>query len=229
MFLNLFEVNIKFVDDQEKLTIDGRETSKDEFINLVVRHSAFFTPWLAPVFQYTLNLILNLKPFYLPRLHRFGKNFVATLGFLLLTYNIILNLRPIKTLGTTTRELVNQFESLDLIKHGLNFEQRWGMFSPAPSRSDGWHIIYGERYNGAKVDLWGTDYRFPLKKPESVAATYRNQRWRKYLDTVVRETHKGYRPYFLQHICYEINKYKKNPLFKLKKGLPPFHGRTYAG
>ena len=217
IMLNLFEVKIHFSNETNEFKINNKEASKDELINLIVRHSLFYTPWTARILRFFMKFTMELNQLSFSTYKSLAQKSVTAIGCLLLLYNVVLNLRPLKNLSSTSRKIVQEVEGFDLLKHGLNFEQRWGMFSPEPSRSDGWHIIYGERYNGAKVDLWGTDFRTPLEKPESVAATYRNQRWRKYLDTVVRETHKGYRPYFLQHICYEINKYKKNPLMKLKK------------
>ena len=56
------------------------------------------------------------------------------------------------------------------MQYGLMFSQQWSMFSPYPSMKDGWHIIYGERANGDKVDLWGTDFTKKHIKPKNIAA-----------------------------------------------------------
>ena len=200
--------------------IDDTNVSKEDFINEISRHSIFYSRLTAKVIRKLLTFIFSFDDLNIVstlKLNIIGKKTWMLVGVLFVTYNILLNLKPYNFTSNSIKMFLDKIESIDVLKHGFNFEQRWGMFSPYPSKSDGWHVIYGERFNGSKVDLWGTDFRNPMKKPESVADTYRNQRWRKYLDTVIRESHKGYRPYFLQHICYEINKGKKNPMQKLKK------------
>jgi len=200
--------------------INNNEVSKEEFIKKLSRHSILFSRYTEKLINCLLGFVFNLDDLDIVskfKLNFIGKKAWLVIGVFFVSYNILLNLKPYKFTSNRIKMFLDYIESIDELKHGFNFEQRWGMFSPYPSKSDGWHIIFGERYNGNKVDLWGTDFRAPMKKPESVADTYRNQRWRKYLDTVVRDSHKGYRPYFLQHICYEVNKGKKNPMFKLKK------------
>lgn len=63
----------------------------------------------------------------------------------------------------------------------LRVDQCWNMFAPMPLTSDGWIVVDARLVNGSHVDLWsGREVTFD--KPENVAATYRDQRWRKYLE-----------------------------------------------
>ena len=65
--------------------------------------------------------------------------------------------------------------------HLTGLEQTWRMFAPQPMIDDGWYEMKGVLADGSVVNLWQPDQPLPTRKPASVAATYRNQRWRKYL------------------------------------------------
>jgi hypothetical protein len=66
----------------------------------------------------------------------------------------------------------------------LGLDQGWGLFAPRPGRAVGWHLVIGTRKDGTTIDLLRggkvidrdhlADY-----KPELLAATYPNGRWRK--------------------------------------------------
>ena len=94
----------------------------------------------------------------------------------------------------------------------LGLEQYWGMFAPSPSREDGWYVIPGELRDGQEVDLMPItrdDYgmhRVTYKKPQDVAATYKNEHWRKYLENIYKnQDYAGQRLYFGQYICRQWN------------------------
>ncbi len=59
--------------------------------------------------------------------------------------------------------------------------QYWCMFSPGPMRFGSWLRIEGVRTDGTRVNLLHPGRELQTHKPPRVAATYRSQRWRKYL------------------------------------------------
>jgi hypothetical protein len=63
----------------------------------------------------------------------------------------------------------------------LGLDQTWRMFAPYPITEDGWYEMRGVLADGSNVNLWNADEPLPRRKPASVAATYRNRRWQKYL------------------------------------------------
>lgn len=63
----------------------------------------------------------------------------------------------------------------------LGLEQTWRMFAPFPITDDGWYEMRGVLADGSVVNLWQADRPLARRKPASVAETYRNRRWRKYL------------------------------------------------
>ncbi|NUM56717.1 MAG: HTTM domain-containing protein [Candidatus Hydrogenedentes bacterium] len=62
----------------------------------------------------------------------------------------------------------------------LKLHQDWSMFSPRPTRNDGWFVIEAERINGEKIDLM-TGNPPVWEKPELVSRNFPSQRWRKYM------------------------------------------------
>ena len=60
-------------------------------------------------------------------------------------------------------------------------DQYWCMFSPSPLRFGSWLRLEGIRPDGSRVNLLHVGQEILDRKPSNVAATYRSQRWRKYL------------------------------------------------
>jgi hypothetical protein len=60
----------------------------------------------------------------------------------------------------------------------MGLEQGWGLFAPRPGIAVGWHIIIGKLKDGREIDVL-TGGPVDREKPELLAATYRNGRWRK--------------------------------------------------
>jgi hypothetical protein len=93
----------------------------------------------------------------------------------------------------------------------LGLDQSWGMFAPYPSKEDGWYVIPGNLRGGQQVDVMPiTRGDFDLhavswEKPPSVAATYKNEHWRKYLERIWDKDYSEQRLYFGQYICREWN------------------------
>jgi hypothetical protein len=60
----------------------------------------------------------------------------------------------------------------------LRLDQRWSMFSPNPSRNDGWFVCWAKLSNGDTVDLFSRE-KFTWQKPENVREHIPNRRWGK--------------------------------------------------
>ncbi len=121
------------------------------------------------------------------------------------------------------------------IGYFLGLDQRWAMFSPNPSTQDGWYVIPGTLRDGTKTDLMSVtrdDYRLhevSWDKPQRVKYTYKNERWRKYLENLWSQDHADERLYFGQYICREWNSRHESPqqvmtfemVYMLENTLPP--------
>src|SRR6185503_15723487 len=72
-------------------------------------------------------------------------------------------------------------ESFQRIGYLLRLDQTWNMFAPSPTKDDGWYVIPGRLRDGSTVDLFrnGGDVRWD--RPASVAASFPNSRWRRYM------------------------------------------------
>jgi len=89
--------------------------------------------------------------------------------------------------------------------HTLRIDQMWGMFAPKPASDDGWYVIPARLRDGSVMNLMTDGGPIAWEKPVHVAATYRNQRWRKYLRNVWEQEHSHHRLYFGQYLCRDWN------------------------
>jgi Vitamin K-dependent gamma-carboxylase len=93
----------------------------------------------------------------------------------------------------------------------IGFEQSWGMFAPYPTKEDGWYVIPGNLSDGQQVDLMPVtrdDFsprEVSWEKPENVASTFKNEHWRKYLESIRQEKYAYQHLHFGRYICREWN------------------------
>jgi hypothetical protein len=122
----------------------------------------------------------------------------------------------------------------------LRLDQNWGMFAPFPLLNDGWFVARGELADGSEVDVW-SGRPFTFSKPESIADTYPNNRWRKYMELLSRRDRKGEYQYvnlqarFCKCLCQEWNEH--NPaerhvrrielFFVVERSRPPYVPLTH--
>ncbi len=78
------------------------------------------------------------------------------------------------------------YQYVEPIGNSLNFQQRWDMFSPRVPRQDGWFVMAGHKQNGDFVNVF-TGQPVTWERPELISATYRNQRWRKNMEWVIKK------------------------------------------
>ena len=58
-----------------------------------------------------------------------------------------------------------------------------------PLMNDGWYLMKGELVDGSIVNLWEPGEPLPETKPASVLHAYRNERWRRYLMSLLEPTY----------------------------------------
>lgn len=93
----------------------------------------------------------------------------------------------------------------------LRIDQRWNMFSPGPLTEDGWYVIEGFRRDGTSFDLLNGNEPVVWDKPEWVAYTYKNERWRKYLMNLWAADNSKYRLPFGQYLSRKFNRKGRGP------------------
>jgi hypothetical protein len=86
------------------------------------------------------------------------------------------------------------------------------MFAPRPLRDDGWYVIPGRLRDGRQVDVAGVlrgdeDLRpVSYRKPDDVRGTYKDERWRKYLEVLrTRDGNRTQHRYLSRYVCREWN------------------------
>ncbi len=90
-------------------------------------------------------------------------------------------------------------------------DQRWNMFSPGPLTEDGWFVIEGTRRDGSKVDMWQGKPQIDWEKPEGIAYTFPNERWRKYMMNLWMADNSRYRLPFGQYLTRKFNRDGRGP------------------
>ena len=79
------------------------------------------------------------------------------------------------------------------------------MFAPSPPKDDGWFVIPGKLSDGSEVDLFTGGGPISYEKPRLVSATYKSQRWRRYLGFLWHSDHQDKRVYYGRWLCHEWN------------------------
>ena len=94
---------------------------------------------------------------------------------------------------------------INWIGHVLRLDQKWGMFAPYPLKEDGWYVMPGTLRDGTQVDLFTEGGPVYWEKPDLVSATYKNQRWRKYLMNLWQKNHSAHRLHYGRYLCRQWN------------------------
>ncbi len=93
------------------------------------------------------------------------------------------------------------YEPLMMIRLNAN----WGMFAPNPPSDSGWFVFVAKQKGGQEIDPWRDGQAVSWDKPAVPSATYKTQRWRKFLDNIINPRHAVVRPYFLRWMCNDWN------------------------
>ena len=86
----------------------------------------------------------------------------------------------------------------------LRIDQSWPMFAPRPWQDDGWYVIPGTFEDGSELDL-RTGKPVNWRKPDNVADTEPNVRWRTYHTMLWHQFLADYRQYYAQWMCRDWN------------------------
>lgn len=88
----------------------------------------------------------------------------------------------------------------------FRLDQHWSMFAPYPLTDDGWYTIEGQLENGRRIDLFRQTGDLNFDKPEKVAWSYPNQRWRKYIMNLYEVENREHRELFLRYLAERWNR-----------------------
>jgi hypothetical protein len=126
-------------------------------------------------------------------------------------HNTILSVLIVYVLFWNTGNLsFNHYKLADEVRfvgYVLRLDQNWGMFAPGVFKDDGWYVMEGTTMKGKKkVDLFHPDDSISYKKPESVVAMFKNDRWRKYAENYIFVSNNYMRGYFCNYYLRKWNK-----------------------
>jgi hypothetical protein len=73
------------------------------------------------------------------------------------------------------------------------------MFAPGVFKDDGWYVFEGLTTSGSRINLLSAGDPLHYKKPPSVVAMFKNDRWRKYAENYIFSDHCFMRGYFCNY------------------------------
>jgi hypothetical protein len=88
--------------------------------------------------------------------------------------------------------------------HLLGLDQQWAMFS-RPFVDDGWFVFPGKLASGADIDVFRDGAPVSFEPPQLIAATYKGDRWRKYMTNVWSTANEKHRLPFGRYLCRTWN------------------------
>ena len=108
-------------------------------------------------------------------------------------------------------------------------DQYWNLFAPYPSLDHGWYVLDAHLRDGDEVDLM-TGKPVSWERPRLISATYKNERWRKYLMNLWTGQFASHRPYYAQYLQRTWNEHhpaakqvkRLEMTFVLETALPHF-------
>ena len=157
--------------------------------NLCTRAITFSRRW-----PYTLGFQASLTLNYNPVSYITLKLTREILVSFFLVYVICWNL------DTTPKQWLKFPANLRGLGYWLRVDQNWGMFSPAVFKDDGWYILEATTNVNRKIDLNRAGNLVTYKKPESVVALNKNDRWRKYTENYLFIHNDWMRPYYCNYL-----------------------------
>lgn len=93
----------------------------------------------------------------------------------------------------------------DFIAATFGLDQTWDMFAPCPLKDSGWYVVEGRLKDGSRVDLLRNGAPVNWDKPALASATFKNDRWRKYLVNLWAKTNVAHRPLYARYLLREWN------------------------
>ncbi|MBC8350681.1 MAG: HTTM domain-containing protein [Planctomycetes bacterium] len=175
-----------------------------EFWEWATRRTGIVSPLIESVVRWTKGLAAPARySFNRPETPSSRRHWLVECGVTcLLVYVVMWNVRETDFKYWEPRLLSRNWNAPARI---LGLDQNWSMFAPLPRTEDGWLVMEGTLRDGSKVNLWEFDEALPWSKPPLVSATYRTQRWRKYLDNLTTEGFAAHRMYFSEWLARRWN------------------------
>jgi hypothetical protein len=90
-------------------------------------------------------------------------------------------------------------ESFRPIGYVLRLDQNWGMFAPGVFKDDGWYVMEGVTEKKERFDIFRQGNFPDYKKPPSITALFKNDRWRKYTENLILSYNTFMRGYFCNY------------------------------
>ena len=134
-------------------------------------------------------------------LSRFSTVFISLLGLTYIVYLFLWQASYVVAL----KKVSFAWDGWEVPAKVLRIDQRWRLFAPYSLKDDGWYVVPGTLKNGAQVDLFRKGATLTFRKPESVFAIYKNERWRRYTLNLWQKDFSSLRPYYARYLCRNWN------------------------
>jgi hypothetical protein len=119
-------------------------------------------------------------------------------------FSLLWNMGNILSMPTAIGQVVKPIGAL------TRLSQNWGMFAPTVFKADGWYIYKARMSDGKTIDILNKTDTVDYNKPKWPVFQYKNAKWRKIGENMIRESNKGIRLPFCQYILKEYNQSHSN-------------------
>ncbi len=137
--------------------------------------------------------------------------------------SLIWNIGNVATIPSPIRNVV---KPIGLVS-GLS--QNWGMFAPTVFKGDGWFVYEAITESGDTIDLLNPESLIDYSKPEWAVYQYKNAKWRKLGENLIRSKNKNIRQPFCRYQLTKHNQahpeqkvWKLNVTYFREKTLPNY-------
>ena len=139
------------------------------------------------------SLKINLRQYRFPRLG-------IGIGMMAIIVSLIWNIGNVAKIPGSVRDVVRPIG----LSSGLS--QNWGMFAPTVFKADGWYVYEAVTEKGDTIDILKPNENLDYEKPEWAVFQYKNAKWRKLGENLIRQKNKRFRTPFCR---YQLKKHNE--------------------
>lgn len=140
-----------------------------------------------------------------------GSKPIQSLAYLSMVISLLWNIGNLNKLPLVVKK------TLAPIAQMTRLTQNWGMFAPTVYKADGWFVYKGYRKDGPPIDLLDKDLKLSFAKPDRPVKQYKNAKWRKLGENVIRDKNRKMRQPLCRYLLKTFNsKHGQMPIDKLE-------------
>lgn len=123
-----------------------------------------------------------------------------------IVFMIMTNLSGVPWASPVIRELCRTPKFLTPVVRMLRLDQKWNMFAPKPTTTNGWYKIIGTTMAGEEIVLLNEDPREDSQKPATFDNVHTTHRWSKFMRNLSMKEEEKYLVHYGRYLCRKTNR-----------------------